>query len=228
MADLNFGCATFCALPSFGAVTTSSSHTTFSSHKVSVKGSDIDMCSAIYFLFDHNTKYCTIYLCPHTVVATVVITSLVNTSPVPVKVKVGHTQKRSTMAKESCEGEFLKKKVLITTGKGLKIYPRQTLSRKHGHLDLDQLEFLPIFPYSELLIWMLHQLTDHSYFDSVYLKIFTALSFFGKLKTSVLYQCIVDLRIFFLFVCFFYVKKSSDLQQMDLPRTGSHMGSADT
>ena len=66
------------------------------------------------------------------------------------------------------------------------------------HLDLDQLEFLPIFPYSELLIWMLHQLTDHSYFGSVYLKIFTALPFFGKLKTSVLYQCIVDLRIFFM------------------------------
>ena len=57
MADLNFGCATFCALPSFGAVTTFSSHTTVSSHKVSVKGRDIDKCSAIYFLFDHNTKY---------------------------------------------------------------------------------------------------------------------------------------------------------------------------
>ena len=71
VADLNFGCATFCALPSFGAVATFFSHTTFSSHKVNVKGSDIDMCSAIYFLFDHNTKYCTIYLCPHTVVATV-------------------------------------------------------------------------------------------------------------------------------------------------------------
>ena len=71
VADLNFGCATFCALPSFDAVTTFSSHTTFFSHKVNVKGSDIDMCSAIYFLFDHNTKYCTIYLCPHTVLATV-------------------------------------------------------------------------------------------------------------------------------------------------------------
>ena len=71
VADLNFGCPTFCALPSFGAVATFSSHTTFSSHKVSVKGSDIDMYSAIYFLFDHNTKYFTIYLCPHTVVATV-------------------------------------------------------------------------------------------------------------------------------------------------------------
>ena len=65
VADLNFGCATFCALPSFDAVTT------FSSHKVYVKGSDLDMCNAIYFLFNHNTKYCTIYLCPHTVLATV-------------------------------------------------------------------------------------------------------------------------------------------------------------
>ena len=54
---LILGCATFCALPSFGAVMTFSSHTTFSSHKVSVKGSDTDMCSAIYFLFDHNTKH---------------------------------------------------------------------------------------------------------------------------------------------------------------------------
>ena len=95
-------------------------------------------------------------------------------------------------------------------------------------IHLDQLEFLPIFPYSERLIWMLHQLTDHSYFDSVYLKIFTALSFFGKLKTSVFYQCIVDLRIFFCLFVFFILKKSSDLQQMDLPRTSSYMGSADT
>ena len=33
----------------------------------------------------------------------------------------------------------------------------------------DQLEFLPNFPYSELLIWMLPaaNVTDHSYFDSV-------------------------------------------------------------
>ena len=48
------------------------------------------------------------------------------------------------------------------------------------HLDL--LEFLPIFPYSELLIWMLPapNVTDHSYFDSVCLKIFTALSFMAN------------------------------------------------
>ena len=48
-ADLNFDCATFCALPSFGIVTT------FSSHKVSMKGRS-DMCSVIYLLFYHNTK----------------------------------------------------------------------------------------------------------------------------------------------------------------------------
>ena len=41
-----------------------------------------------------------------------------------------HTQKRSTMTKESSEGELLKKKMLITTGKGLKNYRRQTLSMK--------------------------------------------------------------------------------------------------
>ena len=50
------------------------------------------------------------------------------TSLVAVKVKVGHT-KMVKMAKESSEWEFLKKKLLITTGKGLKIYSRQTLSR---------------------------------------------------------------------------------------------------
>ena len=45
-------------------------------------------------------------------------------------------------------------------------------------IHLDQLEFLPIFPYSELLIWMLPErnVTDHSYFDIADLKIFTALS----------------------------------------------------
>ena len=100
VADLNFGCATFCALPSFGAVTTFSSHTTFCSHKVSVKGSDIDMCSAIYFLFDHNTKYCTIYLCPHTVVALFIY----YVTGYYVKVKVGHTQKGQQWQKNLVNG----------------------------------------------------------------------------------------------------------------------------
>ena len=88
------------------------------------------------------------------------------------------------MTKESSEGELLKKKVFITTGKGLQNYRRQTLQRAVNEkvIYLDQLEFLPIFPYSELLIWMLlaPNLTDHSYFDSVYLKIFTALSFLAN------------------------------------------------
>ena len=50
---------------------------------------------------------------------------------------------------------------------------------KEKVIHLHQLEFLPIFPYSELLIWILSvpNVTYHSYFDSVYLKIFTALSF---------------------------------------------------
>ena len=83
------------------------------------------------------------------------------------------------MAKESSEGKFLKKKVLFTTGKGLK-----NLSRANAVKVIysDQLEFLPIFPYSELLIWVLPapNVTDHSYYDSVYLKIFTALSFLAN------------------------------------------------
>ena len=95
VANLNFGCATFCALPSFGAVTTFSSHTTVSSHKVSVKGSDIDMCSAIYFLFDHNNDILyNLFMSTHCSCYCLIITSLVTKSPVAVKVKVGHTQKK--------------------------------------------------------------------------------------------------------------------------------------
>ena len=90
-------------------------------------------------------------------------------------------------------------------------------------IHLDQLEFLPIFPYSELLIWMLPapNVTYHSYFDSV-----SQLFLFWQTKDLSFYQCIVDLRIFF-----FDVKKSSALQHMDLPvvlRTGSYIGSTDT
>ena len=83
-----------------------------------------------------------------------VITSLVITYPVAVKVKVGHTRKRSTMAKVSGEGEFLKKKVLITTRKGFENLSKAN-AVKEKVIHLDQLEFLPIFPYSELIIWML-------------------------------------------------------------------------
>ena len=105
-----------------------------------------------------------------------VITSLVTKSPVAVIVKVGHAQKRSTMANKSSEGEFLKIKVLSHNRKRIENLSKAN-AVKEKVIHLDQLEFLPIFPYTELLIWMLHQLTDHSYFNSVYLKIFTALSF---------------------------------------------------
>ena len=89
VADLNFGCATFCALPSFDAVTT------FSSHKVNVKCSDIDMCSAINFLFDHNNDILyNLFMSTHCSCYCLIITSLVTKSPVAVKVKVGHTQKK--------------------------------------------------------------------------------------------------------------------------------------
>ena len=88
-------------------------------------------------------------------------------------------------------------------------------------IHLDQLQFLPIFPYSELLIWMLPvpNVTDHSYFDSVYVKTFTALSFLA----NYLLPMYCRLEDFFLML-----KKSSDLRHMDLPRTGPYMGSADT
>ena len=48
------------------------------------------------------------------------------------------------MAKESSEGEFLKKKVLITTGKGLK-YLSKANAVKEKVIHLDQLEFLSVF-----------------------------------------------------------------------------------
>ena len=48
-------------------------------------------------------------------------------------------------------------------------------------------------------------MTDHSYFDSVYLKIFTALSFLGN-KRLVFYHCIVDLRIIIIFFFFLMLK----------------------
>ena len=44
---------------------------------------------------------------------------------------------------------------------------------KENVIHLDQLEFLPIFPPAP-------NVTDHSYCDSVYLKMFTALSFLAN------------------------------------------------
>ena len=53
------------------------------------------------------------------------------------------------MTKESSEGELLKKKELITTGKGLKKLSKANAVNEKV-IYLDQLEFLPIFPYSVL------------------------------------------------------------------------------
>ena len=102
---------------------------------------------------------------------------------------------------------------------------------KEKVIHLDQLELLPIFPCSELLIWMLpaSNVTDHSYFDSVYLKIFTALSFlFWQTKDFCLLPIYCRLEFFLFFFFCFDVKKPSDLQYMDRQRNGSYMGSADT
>ena len=82
--------------------------------------------------------------------------------------KVGHTQKWSTMAYESSEGEFLKKKSVDHNRKRTENLSKAN-AVKEKVIHLDQPEFLPIFPYSELLIWILPvpNVTDHSYFDSV-------------------------------------------------------------
>ena len=57
------------------------------------------------------------------------------------------------MAKESSEGELLKKKSVDHNRKRIEnLSKANTVKEKVTHLD--QLEFLPIFPYSELLISM--------------------------------------------------------------------------
>ena len=75
------------------------------------------------------------------------------------------------------KGSSERKNVLIKTGKGLKNLSKAN-DVKEKVIHLDQLEFLPIFPYSELLIWMLPvpNVTDRFYFDRVFWNIFTALS----------------------------------------------------
>ena len=84
------------------------------------------------------------------------------------------------MAKESSEWEFLKKKVYHNRKGTENVSKANAVKEKVIHLD--QLEFLPIFAYSEFLIWMLPapNVTEHSYFDSVCLKIFTALTFLAN------------------------------------------------
>ena len=74
-----------------------------------------------------------------------VITSLVITSPVAVKVKVGHTQKRSTVPEEKSIDHNKKRIENLSKANAV----------KEKVIHLDQLEFLPMFPYSEILIWML-------------------------------------------------------------------------
>ena len=101
-------------------------------------------------------------------------TSLVITSPMAVKVKVGHTQKIVNNGKKSSEGEFLKKNVLITTGKGLKNLSKAN-AVKEKVIHSDQLEFLPLLRTFNSML-PAPNVTDHSYYDSVYLKISTALS----------------------------------------------------
>ena len=82
--------------------------------------------------------------------------------------KVGHTQKMVNNGKRSSlrEKKLLRKRIEHLSNAN---------AVKEKVIHLDQLGFLPIFLYSELLIWMLPapNVTDHSYFDSVYLKIFT-------------------------------------------------------
>ena len=81
------------------------------------------------------------------------------------------------MAKESSERELLQKKSVDHNRKRIENLSKAN-AVKEKEIHLDQLEFLPVFLYSEHLIWMLPapNVTDHSYFDSVYLKIFTAFS----------------------------------------------------
>ena len=75
-----------------------------------------------------------------------VITSLVTKSPVAVKVKVGHTQKRSTIANKSSEGEFLKKKSVDHNRKRIENISRvNAVKEKMIHSDQPEF-FLPIFP----------------------------------------------------------------------------------
>ena len=95
----------------------------------------------------------------------------------PVKVKVGHTQKKNGQQwqKNLVKGVPKEKSVDHNRKRIENLSKANAVKEKVIHLD--QLEFLPIFPYSELLIWILPapNVTDHSYFDSVYFKIYTVL-----------------------------------------------------
>ena len=88
------------------------------------------------------------------------------------------------MANKSSEGEFLKKKSVDHNRKRIENISRvNAVKEKMIHSDQPEF-FYQSSPYSELLIWMLlaPNVADHSYYDSVYLKIFTALSFLANLR----------------------------------------------
>ena len=59
--------------------------------------------------------------------------------------KVGHTQKRSTMAKKSSEGEFLKKKSVDHNRKRMENLSKAN-AVKEKVIHLDQLEFFTNLP----------------------------------------------------------------------------------
>ena len=85
------------------------------------------------------------------------------------------------MAKESSEGEFLKRKCVDRNRKMIENLAKAN-AVKEKVIHSDQLEFLPIFPYSEFLLWMLPAPITLILIRSVYFIIFAVL-FSGKLKT---------------------------------------------
>ena len=75
------------------------------------------------------------------------ITSLVTKSPVAVKVKVGHAQKRSTMANKSSEGEFLKIKSVDHNRKRIEnIFRVNAVKEKMIHSDQPEFFFTNLPP----------------------------------------------------------------------------------
>ena len=120
-----------------------------------------------------------------------VITSLVTKSPVAVKVKVGHTQKRSTMANKSSEGELLKKKSVDHNRKRIENISRVN-AVKEKMIHSDQPEFFyqssPLLRTFNLDV-LAPNVAAHSYYDSVFLKIFTALSFLANLRLLSFANC---------------------------------------
>ena len=94
----------------------------------------------IFFLIITGILY-NLFMSTHCNCHCLVITSLVITSPVAVKVKVGHTQKRSTMAKESSEGEFLKKKRSVDHDRKMIENLSKANAVKEKVIHVDQLEF---------------------------------------------------------------------------------------